>query len=138
MILILSVQIAIGTEDYFQGLLIMDAAADYLRIPVFTENYLDNHLLITNREDALALAEMYMRLQKEQGFLDEKLCFKTICYDIRRALWIFSMSDQTGPLLTEYDSKLVISAKNGALIGIYVNFNDYEKADENNYIYIDK
>ena len=79
-----------------------------------------------------------MRLQKEQGLMDEKISFKSICYDKKRSLWIFSMSDQPGALLTEYDLELVISAKNGALIGIYVNFTEYEKADENNFVYIDK
>ena len=81
---------------------------------------------------------MYMRLQKEQGLLDEKYEFRSIAFDQKRSLWIFGMSDQAAPTLTEYESTLVISAKNGALVGIYVNFTDFDQADEHHDVYIDQ
>ena len=138
LLLILPVQITAGAEDDFHGLIIMDGYAEYLRVPVFTENYLEQHPLITDREEALALARMYMRLQKEQGLLDEKYEFRSIAFDQKRSLWIFGMSGQSGPTLTEYESTLVISAKNGALVGIYVNFTDFDQADEHHDVYIDQ
>ena len=137
LLLILPVQIAAGAEDDFHGLMIMDDYAEYLRVPVFTENYLEQHPLITDREEALALARMYMRLQKEQGLLDEKYEFRSIAFDQKRSLWIFGMSGQSGPTLTEYESTLVISAKNGALVGVCVDFTDFDQADEHHDVYID-
>ena len=138
LLLILPVQIAAGAEDDFHGLMIMDGYAEYLRVPVFTENYLEQHPLITDREEALTLARTYMRLQKEQGLLDEKYEFRSIAFDQKRSLWIFGMSDQAAPTLTEYESTLVISAKNGALVGIYVDFTDFDQADEHHDVYIDQ
>ena len=137
LLLILPVQMAAGTEEVFHGLMIMDGYAEYLRVPVFTENYLEQHPLITDREEALALARTYMRLQKEQGLLDEKYEFRSIAFDQKRSLWIFGMSGQSGPTLTEYESTLVISAKNGALVGVCVDFTEFDQADEHHNVYIE-
>ena len=138
LLLILPAQIAAGTEEVFHGLMIMDGYAEYLRVPVFTENYLEKYPLITDREEALALARMYMRLKKERGLLDEQYEFRSIAFDQKRSLWIFGMSDQAAPMLTEYESTLVISAKNGALVGVYVDFTDLDQADEHHNVYIDE
>ena len=138
LLLILPVQIAAGAEDDFHGLMIMDNYAEYLRVPVFTENYLEQHPLITDREEALSLAQMYMRLQKKRGLLDEKYEFRSIAFDQKRSLWIFGMSGQSGPTLTEYESTLVISAKNGALVGICVDFTEFDQADEHHDVYLDQ
>ena len=138
LLLILPVQMAAGTEEVFHGLMIMDGYAEYLRVPVFTENHLEKHPLITDREDALALAQIYMRLQKERGLLDEKYEFTSIAFDQKRSLWIFGMSGQSGPTLTEYESTLVISAKNGALVGVCVDFTEFDQADEHHNVYIEQ
>ena len=127
-------------NDNFRGLDIYDSVAAYFHCPVFTDNYLEENILITDREDAYALAEMYLMIEKEKGNIDEKFYLTTIGFDSQRQVWLFLMNDnpELEGALTEDSSAMAISAKTGGLQGYYLHFWHFDQADENRYIYIDK